>query len=727
MYLQIIKNLHLLAAITVALTLLVTGTAAMSADGNELSQQGTGAEDLPAIFVQAELPKEGSAEAGYKAETTKNLGLWGDRKILDTPYSMFEMSEEFIENVQAGHIGDLLKRNPLVMYSGDGYLVNSLSSLNTRGFYTNRTFANGLAGENIGAFVEDIDSVQVISGLSGFIYGPANVGGLINYSTKRPVPNFMAKLTLGDYGGGQYYGHADLGGPVLKDKLNFRFNALYQDGGTVIEDQELKRWMVSGALDWHITDDLLIQFDAAYRKFEQNGRQNTFQLYDASLPWVPEPMDGGKLWAPKDSFIDMETLTAGVGLKYHISDNFNLRMAYSHKQDTREGITLTGWVFRNNNQDFRSSFAAISARYIYDSAYAYLDTSFNTFGIDHTLTIGVNGYFRETQSGLGGFSQIGPQITLPIHGYNSSTQHNPGIWDIKSLTFKKTAVEANYNFLLGDDIKINDQWSVLAGLNWVHFDTQNYSASGSKTTSYVKSAVTPTVSVLFKPQPNITSYITYMESLEQGQIVGQTYQNAGEILKPLSSYQYELGIKADVSKMLLTLALFHIDKSLQYSHDGTNTGRYVQDGRQVHQGIEFTLQGKLFDDLALYGGATYLRPKIKKTNDPRYAGKEPNAVSKVMGKLYSEYNAPFLDGLTFTGGIYYMGSAYADRLNTKKIKAYTTGDLGLRYTTDYFGFSTTFRLNVTNITNERYWAAVSNETFYLAQPRTLMFSVTAAF
>lgn len=47
-------------------------------------------------------PKEGSADAGYRAETAKSVGPWGERKLLDTPYSMTVISEELIRNSVAG-------------------------------------------------------------------------------------------------------------------------------------------------------------------------------------------------------------------------------------------------------------------------------------------------------------------------------------------------------------------------------------------------------------------------------------------------------------------------------------------------------------------------------------------------------------------------------------------------------------------------------------------------
>ncbi len=59
--------------------------------------------------------------------------------------------------------------------------------------------------------------IEVLNGLSGFLYGGANVGGAVNYVLKRPTSTPIANLTLGNYGGGQFFTHADLGGPIHVD------------------------------------------------------------------------------------------------------------------------------------------------------------------------------------------------------------------------------------------------------------------------------------------------------------------------------------------------------------------------------------------------------------------------------------------------------------------------------------------------------------------------------
>lgn len=51
-----------------------------------------------------------------------------------------------------------------------------------------------------------------------------------------------------------------------KGKFTYRLNALKQDGETSIKDQNIDRELITGALDWRATDNLILSFDASHKK-----------------------------------------------------------------------------------------------------------------------------------------------------------------------------------------------------------------------------------------------------------------------------------------------------------------------------------------------------------------------------------------------------------------------------------------------------------------------------
>ncbi|HRN81992.1 MAG TPA: TonB-dependent receptor [Nitrosomonas europaea] len=280
------------------------------------------------------------------------------------------------------------------------------------------------------------------------------------------------------------------------------------------------------------------------------------------------------------------------------------------------------------------------------------------------------------------------------------------------------------NIQIGDTITFNDQWSAMLGLNYATIIGKRTAAHYTGAGEYEKSKLTPTVSLIYKPVAALTTYATYMESLESGAVVGGTYTNRGEILPPLVSKQYEIGMKYDVNpNFLLSTALFRIEKANQYSDLATPIPTYVQDGLQVHNGVELVLTGKITDNLTIMGGGTLMDISVEKANNPALEGKKPTNASSRMGKIYAEYALPWIEGLSLTGGIYYTGERYADAANTDKMPGYTLYDLGARYMTRMFNKSLVVRLNATNITGKNYWLASDS----LGVPRMIAFSASMMF
>jgi len=215
-----------------------------------------------------------------------------------------------------------------------------------------------------------------------------------------------------------------------------------------------------------------------------------------------------------------------------------------------------------------------------------------------------------------------------------------------------------------------------------------------------------------------------MEALEKGTIVGRTYTNYGEVLPPLVSKQYEAGLKYDINpNLLLSTALFRIEKANQFSNLATPVPTYVRDGLQVHNGVELVLTGKITDNLTIMGGGTLMDLSVEKSNNPALEGNKPANAASRMGKIYAEYALPWIPGLSLTGGIYYTGERYANAANTDKIPSYTLYDIGARYSTRVLNKALTVRLNVINLTGKNYW---QNAT-YLGVPRTVAFSVSTMF
>lgn len=681
-------------------------------------------ETLPRVDVVDSKVKGQDAAADYRSESAATTGLWGERKLQDTPYAISVLTSELIQNVGARSVDQLFKIAPLAQI-GQSQDVNGIAQATLRGFNVARVYVDGIQNNNLGmgVFVEEIDRLELVGGLSGFLYGASPVGGVINYRLKRPTATARRQLTLGNYGGRQYFAHADVGGPIDRaGKFGYRINALYQDGGTAIDDQELRREMLDGSLAWRPVDGVVLTLGGATKDYRLEGRQFQFFLGGE----VPRPLDGTKLYAPKETFVDVKSGEMNFGTTIKRSRRFAFRAAVQSKKDARSMVYALGSV-RPDRTQYDLTLYGGKNESLSRGGYVYADAVFETATIKHTLTAGVNGY--DYRNRLAVFSHgapffFAPTITLGLSNATAAGVTVPA-WNLRDARWAVNAESSNWNAVVGDDIRVNERLSLLAGLNRSRISARSFdpvSGAAQPGARYAKTAVTPTVSVLYRPSRLVTTYATYIESLEQGTIVESTYRNAGEILKPLVSRQYELGAKAGLDTLQLQAALFQIDKSRERSNDGTPTGTYVQDGRDVHRGLELSATGRPVRDVAVITGLMFMDNEVKRSSDPRLEGRRPVWVAARTFKLHLEYTPPSLRGWVFTAGTYVSEDSYQNAANTRKVPDYALFDLGCRYRTTVFGPSTEARVNVMNVTDERYWAATTP-----GAPRTLAFSMTTSF
>ncbi|WP_287719096.1 TonB-dependent siderophore receptor, partial [Nitrosomonas sp.] len=585
-----------------------------------------------------------------------------------------------------------------------------------RGFQTSSPVYDGihLYANGSAVSVIEIDRVEILSGTSGFLYGGNRVGGAVNYVTKNSTNVPLRRLTFGNYGGTQFYGHADIGGKFDdRGRFGYRANLLYQGGDTAI-GEPINQKVANIVLDGHLTDTLYADVKYTYNDYSKEATQPLFYMRERIS------IDTSKRYSPKWASNDLESHKAYTSLRWDPSKYFTLRSAFFY-QDTRMRVNQISLDEQANKTFIPRMTNSPWEKHENYGGYIYLDSRFSTFAVDHKLTLGYSSTFHEMLLRGNGTVYLSGNTNFLLSELKNIAEPDWGA-SFGSGSMATAYTTRNDNILIGDDISFNDQWSAMVGLNYA---TTAYKLDGIYGDSnYEKSKLTPTASLLYKPIEKVTTYVSYMEALEASIIVGNTYANRGEVLSPLLSKQYEVGLKYDINpNLLLSTALFRIEKTNRYSDLATPIPRYVQDGLQVHNGVELVLTGKVTDNLTIMGGGTLMDIGVEKSNDPALEGKKPTNAASRMGKIYAEYALPWIPGLNLTGGIYYTGERYANVANTDKIPSYTLYDIGARYTTRVLDKALIVRLNVINLTGKNYW----QDQYNLGVPRTIAFSVSTMF
>lgn len=721
------RRLAALLSLAIASTLNTAHAAEQTADKDS-------PQTMKSIKVEAGVDENGSVAAGYRSDEVSQVGPWQRLELQELPYSITVLSAELIDNVQAINSDQLFRINPTTQLRRSQH-ENDQSGVNLRGFNVQTFYRDGMPGDQYGhgTTTEDVEQIEILTGLSGFLYGPGNVGGVVNYVTKRPSVDRINNVTFGTSGGSNLYLKGDFGGPIDADgRFGYRVNAVKQGGETAIENQDVDKDFISAAFDWHLTDTLLLQVNASDRKYVVDGAQAYWGLASGVRRPSADRLDTSYSYGQPWTRRNYENEMWGARLRWQASDSLTFRAAWFHNDNVREMGSATNTIQANGtySQSISGLYAAgidpMLSESDDDRGQAFADFQFTTGAIEHKMTAGVL-YTNNLQIR---YASNGPNINFANGGTLNDPiyQPRPSPASLNRGVRVPVIDSTSVTWSVGDDITFNERWSMLAGLGHSTIDEAEITAVFASP-GYKKSVVTPTLSVLFKPAGFITTYASYIEALERGGAAGEFFNgmpvvNAGQVFEPLTSEQFEIGAKATLGGVLLTTALFQIDKALQYYdiRDPANP-RFVQDGRQVHKGIEVTAFGKLTERLALIGGLTWLDAEIsQQRQQPALEGKRPTVVSKTFAKLHLEYELPMLP-LTLSGGVNYNSRQFGDALNTDVLPAYTLVDVGARYETPIGDSMLTLRLDAYNLTDKHYWA----NNAYLGDPRSIAVSASVAF
>jgi iron complex outermembrane recepter protein len=707
-----------------------TTTAAQEAQSKDSKKtdssedQGPKSDEVPVTDVEVKGQKDGGADSGYRTETA-SVGPLGEQSQQDTPYSVNVTSGEMMDNQQADSASAALKYNPTVSNSSGSNTVGG-ASFAIRGFTSTTMTIDGMRTEFTGSPMEDKERIEVLNGAAGFLYGISNPGGIINYVLKRPTDNPLAKITIGNYGGDQEYVHGDFGGPIDHDgKFGYRANILYvKKGETEVEDEQHGRELISTAFDWHILPGELLTFDYSYFTSEIEHGDNIFTI-GTGVTSIPSAPDASKNYMPSYSIANDSYERYGLRYTKEINNVFSIRSAVRYNDEShyrhRASSALT-----DNEGDFTMSRNYYNTEAIITQGYSYMDAQFQTGSVGHKMTFGFSEYNIKTLYAY-------PYATGKISYPGTNNIYDPTSWpaDKPGETVgdpdKSTAKTEYTSTLIGDQIALTGQWAIFLGVNQVGLDVKSwsYNTSGVSTAhpENEKDALTPTASLTYKINPEMTSYISYIESLQTGPTVGSTYANAGEVLDPYRSKQQEIGLKTQLGGLNVNTALFRIEKANAYADAVTNI--YSEDGQEVHMGLELTATGKMSQNFTLIGGFTLLKAEITEASDAEQIGNTPSGVPEKIARLYMEYAFPTIAGLVLTGGLSCTGQEWVDSSNheTLAIPEVITGDIGVRYRRPCYGHDVILRLNVKNVTNKNYWTSTGGSMLSLGDPRTISFSV----
>jgi iron complex outermembrane recepter protein len=633
----------------------------------------------------------------YRTEQVQ-VGPLGPRPLMDLPYAIDVVPDSLSIVQQLKSVRELFRYLPSVQ--GENIRPQ------TRGLQAGVVQNTLIDGMNIAATtdypVEQFDRIEVLNGLAGALYGPASPAGTFNYVLKRPTAEPYRSVIVGYTTQSSALAIADVGdsiGPDVGDgkRFGFRLNAVADRGEPYVQFSRLERTLVSLALDFRLTADTRVELDGSRYRYVDLGYPGTFAVANGvHFPSAPDPTQVGlgQPYAGDDNL----TKTWTGRLIHDFSSDWHVTAGILQQDSDRASTAVTN-TLTNNAGAYTTTAATttFSLDRIVSNRFA-LDGHLVTGPFTHDLLLANTGFnwerytpYKTGAITLGKGNLADPALFV-----------EPLFPDFQSRY--KALVTRQQSVMVGDTVGWGDQWSlgVIESESWIK--VRNLNKTETTTSRYDDSGISSNATLSYKPQTNMTAYVSYADNLQQGDIAPAGTLNAGTGLAPYRSKQYEAGYKVELGRLDLVADVFRIRRP--YALVATDNIFEVQ-GEQVNDGAELSARGAVTDNLTVFGGVTFLDPVVTHTGVASTDDKQILGLSKVVSSMLLDYRIAALPGLAASVHVTYDSSRYGDNANTYRVAGYTTTDMGIRYLTRLWNTAVTWNVAVDNITDRHYWSLIT--------------------
>ncbi len=669
------------------------------------------------IIVNGLLPAKDDT---YRVDHAE-VGPIGARRLLDTPYSISVVPVNLAENQQLQNVRELFRYIPSVQ--GENVRPQS------RGLQAGVVQNTRIDGLNIAATtdyaIEQFEQIEVLNGLAGAFYGPANPAGTFNYTFKRPTNRELSSVKFGYASDGNLLAHADLSRRF--GAVGARVNLLSQEGETFASTSNLRRKLASASVDVRPAAHTRLELNGSYYHYTATGFPGTF-AFAAGVPF-PRDIDPGRegyglVWAGDDNVTKLASgrLFQGLGERWELTAGV-LAMS-NDRASTVPTLTVTTPAGAYRATTVNTTFSLDRVVSNTAALRGYVEIA----GMRHDLFLGTTGFTwrRYTPFQTGAITLGTATLAAPV------AFAQPTLPDFKNRFEAQSTRQQVVS--IGDTVELTNRLSLQAAISHSWIRARNLNRAGAVTSRYRDQGWSPAASILFKPEERMTGYVTYASSLQQGDAAPSNAANAGEALAPFRSTQWEAGYKLDLERIRLAVALYQIRRP--YAFVGADNLFAVR-GRQRNRGAELTVNGRIGNDLNLFGGLALLDARLFNTGVAETSDRQILGLPRRALNLLAEYRLPMLRQLTATADLSHVSRRPTNYRGTASVDPYTLLDVGLRYQLSVGGQEMALRLAINNLFDERYWAniaptgqngynSVDNGTGTLGTPRNVRITMQVA-
>ncbi|PJI89993.1 TonB-dependent siderophore receptor [Sphingomonas koreensis] len=683
-----------------------------------------------------------TAQRDNQTQVSRNgsLGALGDKDAMDTPFAVKSYNEALILNQQPLTLGAVLENDPSVRTTlGFG---NMSEQFVVRGFnlFGEDIAIDGLFGVTPRQLVspELYDQIQILNGASAFLFGAAPggsaLGGTVNLTPKRAKDRDTNRLTANWLSDKHFGGAFDFGRRFGEGKaFGFRLNGAYRSGDIAIDGEYRRSAVVGGSFDWR-TDNLRVSLDLAYQSVKAQHMRPMVQLNNkyGTVTAVPRPpradLNYGQPWYNQT----IRDVFGIFKLEYDVTESL-MFYASAGARDTAERGIYQGFQLLNST----TGAAFVTGSNIprndnNEAAQAGLRFKGEGWGITHQLNMGYS-HSRYVNRNAYEFGRFDDDA---VNGTNLNNLYTPRAVAIPAFTALRAGNLADPNpanrtrldsIFVSDTLGFaDDVVQVTLGLRHqnIHFRTYNITTK-AQNTEYSESTTTPVVGIVIRPSEKISLYANRIAALIQGPVAGAGTINVGQVFPPYQAVQYEIGGKVALGRFNASIAAFTTDRPQTLNEVTPGGTVFTLNGLQRNRGVEVSVDGEPLKGLRIIAGVSVTDAKQRRTAGGLTDGRDAIGVPEYTANANVEWDV--YGGLTLTGRVMQTGKQAVNLTNTLELPEWTRFDLGARYVVAIGDAPVTFRFNVDNVANKRYWASSLGGYLVQGMPRTFKASATIDF
>ena len=613
--------------------------------------------------------------------------------IIDVPQTLSIVTDDEIRIQGFRELGDIVRYTPGVNTSqGEGHR----DSIVFRGVRSTADFYLDGVRDDVQYYrsLYNLEQVEILRGPNALLFGRGGTGGIINRVTKKAVlDEQFGSFDMGADSFGAFDFAVDYNvstGEKSALRINFHSDTLenhrdYYDGD---------RYGFNPTFRLELSPATTLDLSYEHADHER--------FIDRGVPTLNgEPVEAFEEIVFGDTDTNLQTLRADIyraNLSHEFSDTRkgNLVVQYSDFQKLYKNYYASGY---SGGDTFTADGYLDPTERTNLIISGNIVNEFQTGSAKHTLLVGAeiidtenenyryNTFFITTEDDNEVFN-----ITRPINfGVNAAgvRTYNDFTADLKSSTESDIEVTSIY---IQDQIDVTDKFKILLGGRFDNFDITVRDVKKGTSESREDEEFSPRAGLIFKPQENVSLYVSYAESFlpRSGEQFKKLDANAAR-LDPDVYESTEIGVKWDIRPGLsFTASYFDSEQTIATRDSDTGENSEIV-GLQV-DGIELELKGQVTEKLSLAIGYSDLDGETAK-------GGEPREIPEYTASLWATYEVNDRFGIGF--GVTAQGES-----NIKNDKPglilpdYTRVDFAAYYD---LADDLSIQLNVENVTDELYF------------------------